>query len=188
MPAGWMHTVIDLSTFGMPYLEVHQIKDTPASWLGADHRRQHHEWYNAGRAGIWSLDNPTPTWLLGSIRDIGNDHGTIAAEKFMVELTHDHWDLIWDDTSRNKRRLLEGLFAWLAFRPDILKVKFGVDVMRGQNQRLIHGRIAWVNEPELILAYRKLLAYIKAVLNNDPELQSIVAVYEDQCPNSFDEV
>ena len=55
MPAGWMHAVIDLIAYDRPYLEIHQWKDAPARWLGVHHRAERHDWYNAGKAGIWSL-------------------------------------------------------------------------------------------------------------------------------------
>ena len=178
MPAGWMHAVIDLFAYDRPHLAIHQWKDAPARRLGARHRSERHDWYNAGKAGIWSLDRPSPHWLNESIRAIVGVHGGEAAERFMVDLSHDHWDLLWDECSSRDRLLIEGFFAWILFRPDILKAKFGIDIVHGCIEREIDGVLRWENHPTVLRPYDRLCWYVRRVLANSPNLRSVVAEYE----------
>lgn len=179
MPAGWMHAVVDLIAYNRPYLEIHQWKDAPSRWLGTRHRAERHDWYNAGKAGIWSLDNPTPSWIDDAIRTIGEAHGDEAAEQYMVDLSHDHWDRLWDESPPRDRLLIEGFFAWVLFRPDILQAKFSVNVERGRIQRQIDGVLRWEDHPSVLRPYRQLCQYVRRVLDNNPVLREVVAGYVD---------
>jgi len=178
MPAGWMHAVIDLIAYDGPYLDLHQWKDAPARQLGARHRVERHEWYHAGRAGVWSFDEPPPDWMTEAIRASGEAHGDEAAERFMVDLTHDQWDLLWDGFSPSQRVLIEGFFAWVLFRPDILESRYSIDVVRGRIQRQVDGHLRWENHPSIIRPYRRLCRYVRRVVDNDRELRAVVAAYE----------
>lgn len=180
MPSGWMHAIIDLTAFDQPHLDIHQWKDEPSQWLGIQHRTERHDWYNAGKAGVWSLDRPSPTWLDESIRALGEAHGDEAAERFMVQLSHDHWDLFWDECSRRDRLLIEGFFAWALLRADILLAKFGIDVVRGRIQREIDGVLRWENHRSVLKPYRALRRYVERVLANNATLRAVVAAYETQ--------
>lgn len=178
MPAGWMHAIIDLTAYDRPHLDIHQWKDEPARWLGARHRTERHGWYNVGKAGVWSLDRPSPPWLDDSIGAIGHAHGDEAAERFMVDLSHDHWDLFWDECSPRDRLLIEGLFAWVLFRPDILEAKFGIDVVRGRIEREVGGVLRWEDHPTVRRPYHRLSRYVQRVLANSAKLRAVVAAYE----------
>jgi len=178
MPAGWMHAVIDLIAYDGPYLELHQWKDEPWRRLGRRHRAERHEWYNAGVAGVWTLDDPMPAWVTDTILAIGDAHGADAAERYMVDLTHDHWDLLWDETPADRRRLIEGFFAWVLLRPDLLETRFSIDVIHGRIERQINGVLRWEPHPAVVAQYRRLRRYVHRVIERDPTLQEIVTAYE----------
>jgi hypothetical protein len=178
MPAGWVHAVIDLIAYDAPMLDLHQWKDEPWQRLGYRHRVERHAWYQAGRAGVWSLDEPTPPWVADNIRAIGEAHGDEAAERYMADLSHDLWDLVWDGMPRVRRLLIEGFFAWVLFRPDILETRFRVDVVRGRIERQIDGVLRWEAHPAVIRPYRNLCQYVRRVLDRDRRLSAVVAAYE----------
>ena len=121
MPADWVHAIIDLFAYDLPHLALHQWKDAPAQWLGAAHRTERHDWYNAGKADVWSLDRPIPPYLKGSIHAMANAHGDDAAERFMVDLSHDYRDLFWDEASPRDRLLIEGLSRGSCLGPTLLR-------------------------------------------------------------------
>ena len=96
----------------------------------------------------------------------------------MVDLSHDHWDRLWDESSVHDRLMIEGFFAWVLFRPDILRAKFTVDVERGRIQRQIDGVFRWEDHPRVLRPYRQLCRYVRRVLDNNPVLRDVVAAYE----------
>lgn len=185
MPAGWMHAAIDLIAYDEPHLALHQWKDRPSRWLGSRHRIERHEWYNAGLAGVWQQGNSTPPWLRDSIDTLRTEHGPDAAEQYMADLTHDEWDRLWDETSLGHRIVIEGFYAWLLFRPDVLEERFDIDVLRGRIRRLVDGELRWEPNEGVIQPYRRLRRYVRSMLRYRRELGEVIEAWETYGVEAF---
>jgi len=176
MPNGWVHSVIDLIAYGMPYFGLHKKKDKPHEILGSNHRIVNHNWYQAyGR--LWDFQDPFPSWLKESIRILGNEEGAEKVEEQMTWIDHDYIDRIWDTISAQEKKYREGFFAWILFNPEILKEWAGVDVLYGRIQRLIDGHEILEYCPELKSEYKRLCKYVKAVKENDEVLKNMIDSY-----------
>jgi hypothetical protein len=186
MPAGWVHATLDLITFGEPHLDVHQWKDAPWRRLGTAHRRERHDWYQAGLTGVWTMDDPFPAWEGAAVDAIGADHGDVAAERYMVDITHDFWDRWWDATPRNDRKCIETAFAWLLFQPDILRDRYGVDVRRGYVLREIDGKLLWRHQPAIVAKYHALTRYVRRVVAGDATMTRLV--FDGVCTREYSSV
>jgi len=161
MPPRWIHNALDLFSTGRVRDDVHAWKDAPAQTLGAAHRIERHEWYQAFGTR-WTWDDPFPLeaqWdILRTLRTDGPD----AAECHQADLAHDFWDRIWDECPRRKRTAICQDFKALLLNPELLKRIFKIDVIAGRAvTENLDGDVAWEDEPDLNLAWRKLKAYVE---------------------------
>lgn len=176
MPNGWMHAVINLIVYGRPYFDLHKKKDKASQTLGWEHRKIGHKWYKVF-GEKWTLEEPFPFCLKDQIFKIRNIKSPDKAERLMAYVDHDYIDRIWDNLSHKEKKYWEGFFAWLIFKPKILKEWAGVDVLEGRVQRVINGREVWEDCPQLKSEYRDLCKYVKAVKNNSEILQDMIEQY-----------
>lgn len=184
MPAGWVHQVHSLIEFGLPYATVHSRKD----WFsrrspGLCHRQVGHRKYQSfGKS--WSFDRPFSNRDEIRVDRIAQWKGPIIAEEFMVSVSHDLDDRVWDfdGTARDerafRRKRWEGFCAWLILNPAVLKAWAQVDVLAGRIHRVIDGVEVWKHDPELIPAYAVLLRRVRFVLSRDRMLREVVAAYD----------
>lgn len=180
MPAGYIHAIESLLSFGRSYFAEHQQKDAPASWLGRAHRAINHEWYQL--FGIaWTFQNPIPQFIERAIETINQDYGPEEAELYeAIYLSHDYTDRLHDRESLVERKLTVAFHIFLMVHPEIIKTKFGVDVAEGRIHRVVDGVQVWESSPETARDYERLLRYIRVVVRNDPELQEILTTFEKQ--------
>ncbi len=177
MPAGFVHATFDLMAFGRHYFELHKQKDAPWQELGADHRSLNHTWYNA-RGVDWELQNPFPKALHSVIESIADKRGDAEAEAAMaVHVAHDYMDRVSDGLAEPERKYITAFCLWLLFNPDVLKNKFGVDVVNETIERTIEGERVWEHAPGLAKKYEDLYRYGCAVVYRDRELASLLARY-----------
>ena len=177
MPPIHVHATQTLLAFGRTYFDLHREKDLPAAELGRDHRAVNHDWYQAGLAGMWTMDDPFPAWIQETMRRIAGEWGPDAAEEHQVWLSHDYADFIWDGLGRDERKYQESVCCWLVLHPEHL-LRYGqVDVVHGTVQRTIGGVEVWQYEPLLISEYGRLKRYVQAVLSRDSELQDLLERY-----------
>lgn len=174
MPPKHVHATHSLLAFGRPYFDLHGEKDAPSQVLGAAHRIVNHDWYQAGLAGMWTLDQPFPEWVLRVAATIAEESGGYEAEEYEVWLSHDYLDRVWDGLGMRERRIEEALCCWLVLNPAYILDIGQVDVISGRIHRLIDGEDVWELEPALISEYRRLRRYVAAVLKNDPGLRKLV--------------
>jgi len=159
MANAWVHSVIDLISYGRPYFDIHKKKDKSSEYLGRKHRVLNHKWYN-NFGKLWDFNEPFPTLIKKSIQKLGNEKGVLKAEKGMAWTDHDYIDRIWDGLSDKQIKYWEGFFAWILFNPDILKSWAGVDVLNGKIKRLIKNSEVWEICPELKSEYKRLCNYV----------------------------
>src|SRR5574341_1256180 len=143
MANGWVHDIMGLIVYGRPYHNVNKVKDEESQRKpGRCHREVNHGWYQAF-GELWSFPDPLPDFLKEDIQRLKDVKGADIAEERMVSDTHDYLDRIWDCDELTKperdciKKYWEGLYAWLLFRPEILKDWAGVDVLNGKIQRFI---------------------------------------------------
>ncbi len=156
MPAGWVLQTLDLIFWGCSYPNVHKVKDAQSQITpGRRHRDVCHDWYQSfGK--LWDFSKPFPDWLQERIRQLGEIKGPDTAETEQASLSHDFIDRTWDGLSKEKRKYWEGFFAWLVYRPDLLRTWAGVDVSEGKIHRTIGGQEVWEDSPETVHNYRRL--------------------------------
>ncbi|MCH8273732.1 MAG: hypothetical protein IH851_02995 [Armatimonadetes bacterium] len=176
MPSGWVHAVIDFLVFGRSYFDMHKEKDKAHETLGPMHRIRDHPWYQEF-GNSWSLADPFPQWLREFMRQRRELEGDETAERQQACVVHDYLDRIWDDLGDAEREYWEGFFAWVLFQPDVLRAKFGVDVLKGRIQRVIDGEEIWEECPLLTAEYERLRTYVGAVKRNSETLRNVVDRY-----------
>lgn len=174
MPPKHVHATHTLLAFGRPHFDLHDEKDAPSLILGPTHRVLNHDWYQAGLAGMWTLDQPFPEWVRNVAAQIAEESGGFAAEEYEVWLAHDYLDRVWDELGARERRIEEALCCWLVLHPAYILDIGQVDVISGRIHRLIDGEDVWEIEPALISEYRRLRRYVAAVLRNDQSLRRLV--------------
>lgn len=174
MPPKHVHATHSLLAFGRPYFDLHDQKDAPSRVLGPRHRIVNHDWYQAGLAGMWTLDRPFPSWLQTVVCQIADESGGDEAEEYEAWLAHDLLDFIWDGLDARERRIEEALCCWLILNPPYLLDIGQVDVISGRIHRLIDGEDTWEVEPALNSEYRRLRRYVAGVLLKDPALRDLV--------------
>jgi hypothetical protein len=90
---------------------------------------------------LWKFEHPTPEWIERGIEQIASEQGDEAAEIYQaIFLSHDYLDRLQDGASRIKQKVCAARCIFLLWHPEILKSKFGVDVIRGRIHRVIDGR------------------------------------------------
>jgi len=162
MPNGWVHAIVDFLAFGRSYFDLHREKDEASKKLGPRHREIKHEWYQKfGK--FWNFTEPFPDWLKKSIQLLKDQKGGNIAEKSMVSYSHDYWDRIWDDLSEPERRYRESFFIWILFNPEVLKDKFGLDVINCRILRKTNDCDEWENCSEVRYEYDRLCRYVEVV-------------------------
>ena len=176
MPGGFVHATLDLVAFGRPYLDLHKQKDAPSQELGTAHRSRNHAWYNAFGQD-WDSDNPFPEALGFVIEIIADKHGDAAAEASMAYVTHDYVDRAWGSFEEPERKCITGVCAWLLFNPDVLRERFGVDVVDETVERTLGGRQVWEPAPGLAKEYQRLYRYACAIVERDHKVASLLAPY-----------
>lgn len=156
MAAGWLHQMHDIVVFGQAYLDIHRAKDAHAQKVpGKRHREVGHDWYQRfGEA--WDSSNPFPEVVNQRVRDLGLAEGPDTAERLQVDLAHDCLDKTWDDLPNDSREYWEGFFTFLIYRPDVLRLWAGVDVIGGRVRRSHNGHDVWEDCPEVIQQYKRL--------------------------------
>lgn len=175
MPPKHVHATHSLLAFGRPYFDLHHEKDAPSCILGPRHRVVNHDWYQAGLAGMWTLDQPFPGWLQCVISHVADESGGDGAEEYEAWLAHDLLDFVWDGLNARERRIEEALCCWLILNPAYLLDIGQVDVVSGRIHRLIDGEDTWEVEPALIPEYRRLRRYVAGVLRKDSVMRALVA-------------
>lgn len=162
MSQGWVHATIDLICYGRPYFDSHKLKDKPYKWLGWEHRRLRHKYYQFfGKK--WDLNNPFPPWLKEITRKSTNPN---KAEQLQSYVSHDYLDRIWDESSKEKRRWIERFCMYVIRNPKLLCDWTGVDVKKGMIKRLVNGQEVWEDCPEVINEWKVLKRYVIAVKRN----------------------
>jgi hypothetical protein len=180
MPAGYVHAAQTLFAYGRTYFDKHQEKDASHLSLGRAHRSVNHDWHHA-YGTFWDFEDPTPEWIARTIEWIADDQGDEAAEIYQATfLSHDYPDRLQDGVSPTEQKLCAVRCIFLLRHPEILESKFGVDVIRGRIHRVIDGQDMWESSAETIRDYERLRRYVEKVLQNDPEMQNILAAFEKQ--------
>lgn len=173
MPNGWVHAMIDLVAFGRSYFDLHQEKDKAYRILGPNHRIIDHEWYQ-GFGKFWTFSDPFPGWLKQAIQTLRDIKGGNRAEERMASIAHEYLDRVWDDLSKMERKYWESFFIWVLFHPEVLRDRFGVDVLNGKIRRVIEGREIWEDCPHTKAEYKRLRRYVAVVRSNDEMLQDML--------------
>lgn len=157
MPSGWVHATVDLISFGRTYFHQHKKKDEPHKWLGWEHRRLRHKYYQLfGKK--WDFNNPFPPWLKEITRQAASPG---KAEQLQSYASHDYLDRIWDESSKEKRRWIEGLCIYVMSNLKLFRDWAGIDVNKGKIKRLVAGKEIWEDCPELIYEYKRLNNYVR---------------------------
>ena len=171
MPPKHVHATQTLLVFGRTWFDLHHQKDSPWRDLGSRHRSLHHDWYQDGRAGAWTLDDPFPDWVRNVAAQIAVERGGMEAEEYEVSMFHDVADRLWDELDRESRLQQEAFWCWLALNPAYMLDIGQVDVVNGRIHRILdNGEEVWEHEPELVVEYRRLRRYVEAVLERSPTL------------------
>jgi hypothetical protein len=159
MASKFVHDVLSLIIFGLPYDDVHARKDSFSQLApGIIHRKVRHRKYQAYQK-TWNMEAPFSHEENRSIRRVLAWKGADIAEKYMASLSHDVQDRVWDypEISAVERAAVrlywEAFCVWLVLNPDLLKSWAGVDVISGQVCRTVDGISIWQQEPTLIGAY-----------------------------------
>ncbi|HHT9155463.1 MAG TPA: hypothetical protein ACFYD5_06585 [Candidatus Tripitaka sp. YC43] len=182
MAAGWIHATIDLLAFGRPYFDAHKQKDADHKELGYWHREwgRNHQWYKA--FGVeWDFENPFPKKLLELFEEPG-----LTPEETERDLqsfvSHDYIDKTCDKLSKKEEEWwrIEGFFYYCLSNPNILRDKFGVDVLKGKIHRVINGKEVWEDEPEIVREYKELKVYADKVFKNkSPKFHQFYQKYSE---------
>ena len=176
MPNGWVHAMIDLLAFGRSYFDLHQEKDKAYETLGLDHRVVDHDWYQ-GFGKFWTFSDPFPGRLKQSIQTLKDTEGGDTAEEKMASIAHEYLDKVWDDLSTKERKYWESCFIWVLFHPEVLRDRFGLDVLNGKIHRVIEGQEIWGDCPYTKAEYERLRRYAEVVRSNDETLQGMLERY-----------
>ena len=183
MAIGLVHDVQALIAFGFTYRHIHERKDAASRHApGLRHRRVGHGWYRAfGRR--WNFADPFPDAVKQRTQRIGDARGPVRAEEYMVSVSHDYLDKIWDfdDLSREERKYTrkywEAFHIWLVLNPEVLKNWAGVDVPGGRIHRVVDGNEVWEEAPEVKSEYKRLYDRACFVLRLDGKLQCMLEKY-----------
>lgn len=164
MANAWVHAVLSLIAFGKPYFDLHKQVDSWSEELRYQHRIMGHDYYQAYGI-LWNIDDPFPDWVWEHSRKTRERYGDEEAEKEAVRLSHCYLDRVWDDFSKEYRDNLELALAKFVASPALLKNSAGVDVIEGKIQyQQESGELSWVDCPELLGEYERLIRYIEGVL------------------------
>jgi hypothetical protein len=175
MPPGYIHAAQTLFAYGRTYFDEHQEKDAAHQILGRHHRSENHDWYHA-YGTLWDFDHPVPDWLGPMIERFADDHGDDAAEIYQaIYFSHDFADRVNDGAAPIDQKRSAAFHIFLLWHPEIIEVKFQVDVIKGRIDRVIDGQEIWETSPETVQDYERLRHYVERVLENDAELQRMVA-------------
>ncbi len=180
MASGLVHDIHGLIVFGFPYGHVNRKKDAPARRApGLRHRRFRHNYYCAfGKT--WSFEDPFPDVVKQRIETVDRRAGCNQAEAYMVSISHDYLDKVWDFDGLSRedrvstRKYWEGFYVWLLLNPQLLKDWAGVDVVAGRIHRLINGNDVWEEEPELRAEYKRLYNRARFLLRCDKQLRRVI--------------
>jgi hypothetical protein len=183
MASKFVHDVLSLIIFGLPYDEVHARKDSFSQLApGIIHRKVRHRKYQAYQK-TWNMETPFSHEENRSIKRVLAWKGADIAEKYMASLSHDVQDRLWDypEISADERiavRLYwEAFCVWLVRNPDLLKSWAGVDVISGQVCRTVDGISIWQQEPTLIGAYAVLFNRANFLLRRKTGLRETLQRY-----------
>ena len=166
MADAWVHAVLSLIAFGKTYFDLHKQIDSWSQELGYEHRVMGHDYYQAyGR--LWNMGTPFPEKVWEHSRKTRERYGNDEAEREAVQLSHCYFDRVWDNFSREEKRQIELALAKFMSDPELLKNSAGVDVFEGRIQyKLDTGDVSWVDEPDLVYEYWRLVRYIEEVLHH----------------------
>jgi hypothetical protein len=195
MPNRLVHEVHALIAFGRPYGDVHRKKDAFSQRApGIKHRKVKHRKYQSFGTS-WHLGNSFSSRERQYIERIARWKSPEIAEQFMVSMSHDVEDKIWDfdGISRDQRSAVreywEAFCAWLVLNPKILKAWAGVDVVAGRIQREVDGVELWEDEPALVGEYAALYKRVCFLLARNKRLRETVEQYgcldEDEEPKLY---
>jgi hypothetical protein len=179
MASKFVHDVLSLIIFGLPYDDVHARKDSFSQLApGIIHRKVRHRKYQAYQK-TWNMEAPFSHEENRSIRRVLAWKGADIAEKYMASLSHDVQDRVWDYPEISAveraavRRYWEAFCVWLVLNPDLLKSWAGVDVISGQVCRTVDGISIWQQEPTLIGAYAVLFNRANFLLRRKTGLREL---------------
>jgi hypothetical protein len=179
MASKFVHDVLSLIIFGLPYDDVHARKDSFSQLApGIIHRKVRHRKYQAYQK-TWNMEAPFSHEENRSIRRVLACKGADIAEKYMASLSHDVQDRVWDypEISAVERAAVrlywEAFCVWLVLNPDLLKSWAGVDVISGQVCRTVDGISIWQQEPTLIGAYAVLFNRANFLLRRKTGLREL---------------
>lgn len=183
MAIGFVHDIQALIAFGYTYHEVNRKKDAAAARIpGLRHRRLRHGWYRAfGRR--WDFAEPFPDAVKRRTQRIFDMTGPTRAEEYMVSVSHDYLDRIWDfdglsrEDRRFARKYWEAFHLYLVLNPKVLKDWAGVDVVAGRIHRLVDGQETWEDAPQVKPEYQRLRARAYFLLRLDRALRHMLAQY-----------
>jgi hypothetical protein len=183
MASRFVHDMLSLIIFGLPYDEVHARKDSFSQCApGIIHRRVRHKKYQAYEK-TWNMDTPFSDRENRSIKRVSDWKGADVAEKYMASLSHDIQDRVWDypemsgDERAAVRLYWEAFCVWLVLNPDLLKSWAGVDVISGRVCRTMDGVSIWQEEPTLMGAYAALLNRANFLLRRKTALRETLGKY-----------
>jgi hypothetical protein len=183
MASKFVHDVLSLIIFGLPYDEVHARKDSFSQLApGIIHRKVRHRKYQAYQK-TWNMETPFSHEENRSIKRVLAWKGADIAEKYMAFLSHDVQDRVWDypEISADERAAVrlywEAFCVWLVLNPDLLKSWAGVDVISGQVCRTVDGISIWQQEPTLIGAYAVLFNRANFLLRRKTGLRETLQRY-----------
>lgn len=190
MARGTVHEIQAMIAFGYTYPEVQKWKDGASQTLGPSHRLVHHGWYRKfGRC--WDFADPFPEAVKQRTQRICASTGPTRAEEYMVSVSHDYFDRIWDceDLSREDRILTRKYWVafhiWLVLNPDVLREWAGVDVLTGRIHRVIDGEEIWEEANEVKSEYKRLLDRAYLLLRCDKKLRHMVELYGGSAGDKF---
>jgi hypothetical protein len=179
----FVHDVLSLIIFGLPYDEVHARKDSFSQFApGIIHRKVRHRKYQSYQRS-WDMEIPFPDEENQSIKRVLAWKGADVADSYMVSLAHDVQDRVWDfpDISADERAAVrlywEAFCVWLVLNPDLLKSWAEVDVISGRVCRTLDGVSIWQEEPALIGAYAALLNRANFLLRRKTGLREALERY-----------
>ena len=94
MAPRWIHELFDILTFGRSYWWVHKKEDEASKYLGVEHRKVEHEFYQTFR-------NSNSNVFLSRIPEL---LFTLRNEEEGVKLIHSLIDKVWDELSLEQRK------------------------------------------------------------------------------------
>lgn len=92
----------------------------------------------------------------------------------MAYVDHDYIDKIWDCLSPKQRKDWETFFILVLLNLEILTKWAGVDVIKGEIQRIIEEQEIWEDCPEVKFEYKRLLQYVKVIIRKDHTSQDML--------------